>query len=411
MAMRKNMTPETFLQRIQKAAHLFMAEQKIMFVLPALVLATLVFIYGCKEPFEPQIDFGETNFLVVEGYIDVGGGATRIKLTRTAQIGKKNTILVEKRAHVSIEDENGQTYNLTEGEAGVYTSAFVNLPLSVRYRLRIETYADKVYVSEFTSPIGSPAIDNISWKELSDGVEIAVSTHDEMNQTNYYQWEYEEVWEIVSPYKSYYTFETGSVKPRAVEETENMYRCWKYFSTPELKIASTASQSEDIVLDKLLLYIPFNDDRLSQKYSVLVRQHALSKEHYEYLQLMEKNTDQVGSFSDPQPSELFGNITCVSAPDEPVVGFIGSYATTEKRIYIYPHEISNWEFQMACFQVEVFDHPDSIQKYYVNNAYIPTVGASFSLSSPTPLTYFSTPRICVDCRQRGGINGKPDFWE
>jgi hypothetical protein len=52
------------------------------------LIALVVFctLISCKDPFEPNIPFDETNFLVVEGYINVGGGITTIKLTRNLMI-------------------------------------------------------------------------------------------------------------------------------------------------------------------------------------------------------------------------------------------------------------------------------------------------------------------------------------
>jgi hypothetical protein len=316
----------------------------------------------------------------------------------------------EKNASIYIENDGNAQYALHETGDGIYQSEALDLPVKDKYRLRITTAAGKVYLSEYTQPIQTPPIDSVSWTWSPAGVGIFVTTHDPENKTTYYQWQVEEVWEILSDYKTFFRFDKGNFMHRPASETEAMFRCWKYSATQDLFVFSTATLTTDAVLQKPLLFIVETDDRLSQKYSVLVKQHALSKKEFEYIQLIKKNTDQVGSFSDPQPSELFGNISSIDSPDEPVVGYVGSYSSSEQRIYIYPYQLPDWNFDISCFEKEVDNQPDSIQKYYVSRKLVPTVGATFQIPSPMPITYYASPASCVDCRLRGGINIKPEFW-
>ena len=75
---------------------------------------------------------------------------------------------------------------------------------------------------------------------------------------------------------------------------------------------------------------------------------------------MKKNTEDIGSFFGPLPSELKGNIHCLTNPEEPVIGFVTSSAATQKRIFIDASQVSNWLHYYSCEELFVPNHPDSI---------------------------------------------------
>ena len=112
-------------------------------------------------------------------------------------------IIYEHNAEVNIEGENHETFPLYENGNGVYvSSAALNLNSNEKYRLQIKTRDGKEYVSDFATVKNTPAIDSISWQRENGGLKIYVNTHDPQNNTKYYQWKYEETWEIHSAYLS-----------------------------------------------------------------------------------------------------------------------------------------------------------------------------------------------------------------
>jgi hypothetical protein len=372
-------------------------------------LVTVVFISGCKDPFDPKLPFAESNFLVVEGYINVGENAvTIIRLSRTTEI-KEGRVKPnpEREASISILDDIGETYPVIERGNGSYSTDSLFLALDRSYRLKIVTANGKEYYSEFTTPVQSPAIDSVHWKLEPDGVVISVSTHDPLDQTKYYQWDYEEVWEIESPFLSVYKVSGGQYVMREYDEIQEMRKCWKKGFPKGIMMTSTASFVPNAPITKPLILIPLAHDKLSERYSVLIKQHALSKEGYEYLRIMEKNTTQVGSFFDPQPSQLHSNISAIDS-SEPVIGYIGAYTTSQVRLFIYHQEqLPDWEWDLGCGAIGVTNHPDSIAKYHLQRGYVPI---TFVDAGHTFMT--ATTPVCNDCRLRGGAAAnKPDFWD
>ena len=142
-------------------------------------------------------------------------------------------------------------------------------------------------------------------------------------------------------------------------------------------------------------------------YSVLVKQHAITKEEYEFLDIMKKNTELTGSVFDPQPSQLKGNIDCISNPGETVVGYVGVYSLEEKRIFIRNADLPGWGFNSGCFEIPVGNHTDSIAQAIAGGLYATTV---HTFRPPNNIDTFNVaPGVCVDCTLIG-TNKKPDFW-
>jgi hypothetical protein len=142
------------------------------------------------------------------------------------------------------------------------------------------------------------------------------------------------------------------------------------------------------------------------KYSILVRQFSLTQQAYEYLQNLKRVSEQIGTLFDAQPSQLTGNIHCVSNDDEPVLGFITACNMDSKRIYIGNDQVAPWVFGYTCQKIKVSTNPDSLELYFTAGDYIPLDFAQ--PLNPTPI--WASKRDCADCRVQGGTTTKPDFW-
>ncbi|MGV3588821.1 MAG: DUF4249 domain-containing protein [Adhaeribacter sp.] len=388
-------------------------------------------ITACKERFEPNLPNQANSYLVVEGLINTGPGETRIKLTRTNPLtAANNNLVAELKAQVQVEGANNAYYPLSENGEGYYVATNLNLPATTLYRLRIKTTSGKEYLSEFVPVKQTPAIDNIHWEENNNGVQLYINTHDNQNNTRYYLWNYEETWEYLSQEQTNLKWDGSKVVTRT--PAEQIYRCWGQGASTNLLLGSSAKLSQDIIYHQPLTFISQGSIKLSHKYSILVRQYALTREAYDFLQTMRKNTETMGSFFDPQPSELKGNIRCVTNPNEPVIGFVGLCNVVEKRIFISRTELNNWQDQpYNCQYHLVINHPDTLKwyfegippvpypQYYVQINPLPSDGVFVDQTKPCciyiPLNvqgggWYAVADYCADCTVRGGKTVKPDFW-
>ena len=66
------------------------------------------------------------------------------------------------------------------------------------------------------------------------------------------------------------------------------------------------------------------------------------------MQKMKKNTEQVGTLFDAQPSQISGNFKCLTNPGELVIGFVEVTEEQTKRAFIYNSQVPGWSYNMIC---------------------------------------------------------------
>ncbi|HWI92396.1 MAG TPA: DUF4249 domain-containing protein [Flavisolibacter sp.] len=363
----------------------------------------LLFVFAtCRDKYDFPLRETDVSLLVVEGVLNAGQGPTTISLSRTLKLSDKATIKPITKAKLTVEGKNGGTFPLSETGNGNYTNAQLPLVFGQEYRLRIQTSDNKEYLSDYVIAKQTPAIDSISWKKKNDGVTIYANTHDANNKTRYYKWDYDETWEIRSFYYTEFRWTSGTT---IIRSPGYHSVCWKYARSTSINLGSTVQLQSDVVSEAPLIVIPSLSDKLSVRYSIIVRQQSLTKEAYEYLQLMKKNTESIGSIFDAQPSELKGNIKCVTNPEEGVVGYLTASSIPEKRIFITAGE-AGWFFPQDCPFVEVPNQPDSIASWVPG--YLPFSAAKEMFGSVA--RYNFAPASCVDCVTRGGDVNRPSYW-
>jgi hypothetical protein len=398
-----------------------------------LVIATFLLfsLAACRERYGIPLEDSKANLLVVEGNI-LNGDTTKIRLSRTSPISERN-LIVESGASLQIEGEDNSVYPLSESEPGFYKSDFLTLNNAFRYRLKIMS-GSKVYESEWLKVISTPEIDSVIWKR-DNGVEISVSSHGTADDTRYYKWDYDEVWEFHADYRStgYFTYvldANGVKRFQCIDVTregitynscieaycppdgycwnDSLYTCWKYISSSNINIGSTAAFSDNTILAPVR---KIDEDawELNYLYSILVKQTGLTREGYEFYKILKGNSEGLGTIFDAQPSQMKTNLKCVTNPDETVIGFLDATIVKSKRIFIHIQQLPDWRYydQFTC--IDTLDNSDIPIDKAIDAGMIP-VTVSADRNPPHQITNFTmTERYCADCTMRG-VHRKPDFW-
>ena len=370
------------------------------------ILSILFFSLACKKPFIHDGITESPSLLVVEGVINTAGQTT-IYLSRTLKLADKLKASSEIKAKVQVEGQNNTVFPLTETAAGTYSAPQMNLNPNQQYRLRIKTASGKEYLSDLMTVRTTPAIDSVNWEKTTEGVKIYVNAHDSKNNTKYYQWDYQETWEIRSSAYSENIYKNGVMVARDQNEMLALFTCYVTEKSTGLLIASTAKLSSDVVHRFPLVTIQNRAEKLDVRYSILTKQYAIGQEAFEYLSIMKKNSEQQGSFFDIQPSEINGNIKCISNPNEMVIGFMTISGIMEKRIFINYTQVPGWNFNMNCGTLTVPNRKDSLDAYFKDGKNLVTIsnlGASGKIE-----TYNGSTANCLDCRLKGS-SIKPVFW-
>jgi Domain of unknown function (DUF4249) len=170
-------------------------------------------------------------------------------------------------------------------------------------------------------------------------------------------------------------------------------------------VGSSAKLDQDIISLAPITVIPFTSVKITVRYSILVKQYALTKEGYDYWDILKKNTEQLGTIFDPQPSHLFSNIHCVTNPDEEVIGFISAGSTTEKRLFISRNEVDPWNFVSRCDE-QTLVLPNEYKSIFGGGILIPL---NPLVMNGFVIGFYGGAPTCIDCRLTG-TNVKPSFW-
>ncbi len=367
-------------------------------------------IFTCRKPFQPALkNVAINNLLVVDGVINtVPGGITTINLSRARSLTDSTySILPENNASVSIESSSGAHYPLvqTTGSA-VYASGPLNLNNSLTYRVHVTTSGGGQYLSDFVLPKPSPPVDSITWQPDND-VNIYVSTHDATNNTRYYRWDFIETWQHDARYNTTYGVYNGLIF--SLDSTNSTYHCWTNDNSGNIILGTSVALTQDIISQQPITTIPQDDPKIGVRYSILVRQYALTQQAYQYWQIIQKNTQNIGTLFDVQPSQLFGNVTSVANKDEPVIGYISAGTVQEKRIFINNADLANWAIPTEGEHCDLVNIPQNPQNFLLYNYPDTSFAPYYFTTFPSGLNI--TKKDCLDCRRQGGTNVKPSFWQ
>jgi len=378
-----------------------------------LLLITSLLIWRCIKPYRPAEVTTDYNYLVIEGNIDPGADSTIIKLSRTSKISN-TTLTPELKAIVAVENEQSTSYPLKETTNGSYVAVGLNLDSTKKYRLRVKTFNGKTYLSDLVDVKNAPPIDSLGYTVTGDGVNIYVNAHDATNNTRYYRYEYQETWQLQAEFNSLYI--ANPVTPGLILRTpaQQVFNCWGHAISTQVLLASTAKLSRDLLYQNQIDAIPFNSEKIGIKYSILVKQYAVTADSYQFWALMQTNTEHLGSIFDAQPSALKSNVHNITNANEVVVGYVSVGKIQSKRIYISKSDLpQNWRVlkAMECvLDTALFCEPITCFNTVATTLYpIPSRYVAIDFV-PHPRGYSRTLQYCGDCSLRGATK-PPAFWK
>ena len=375
--------------------------------IPAFIL--LVTLLGqCKDKYISPYTPTSTGYLVVDGYIS-GNSPTQFVLSRSIPLPGDSALPYENNAMVQVEGSDNSTYALTGEGNGVYADS-VTLNAQLQYRLRIRTSAGAEYLSDFVPFRPTPQIDSISYGPVTGGVDIYANTHDATNATRYYQWKYIETWEYHSAEASQYQYDSSTNTVVARYPANQIFTCWHTGPSTNILLGSSAKLAQDVIYQQPLRLLPHAGVELSVGYSSLVFQYALTEDAYNYLGIMQKNSESFGSIFDAQPSQLNGNIHRLGNPTEQVIGYVSAGTVRQQRIFISSLQFPDWGYTYRCPAIDDTIKPgDSLQllSAFYYGSLVPILQHGNVVFSDG---WIANQKSCIDCREQGGVTVKPDFW-
>lgn len=366
------------------------------------VIAILI---ACTEPYTPPEIENNPNILVVDGFLNGTKKECVVSLSRTQKLGSNEQPLAEIGAVVSLEEKGGSTVVLVDHQNGTYSIA--NIPVSVQkeYKIHVKTKDGMGYASDYVVMKASPPIDSVTWEATDQGIQIQATTHDPSNNARYYQWTFVETWQYTSAFYSNMKFQNGS----AVLRDDDVYTCWQEDTSSNIIVGSSDKLTQDVIYKNPITLVSKTTDKYQIRYSILVQQRVLSKEAYNFWSELQKNTENLGTLFDPQPSQILGNIYDIQNAKNPVLGYFTASYTSEKRIFIKNADLPGGYIPIKTFA--------GCRQDTVLLADLPKFGNSGNLLTQPIVVggiiligYGNSSVDCVDCRAKGGTNVQPDFW-
>jgi hypothetical protein len=373
---------------------------------------------GCIDPYTPKIS--ETvDLMVINGRITDREGFHFVEVSRTSTIYSEEGSNPVSGCTVEVEDERGKSYAYWEIDSGIYRRwmEHTDLIYGNSYKLSVVTPEGKTYESAFEELIRCPPIEDISWDiqvtHTSDpavsypGVQFYITTDASGDHAKNYLWELEETWRYHSTYLIMWIWDVdGSFKQISEEPSDSLQTCYRTLSIPEIYTYSTRNISEGYIRRFPINVVSNQTDRLSSRYSLLVRQYSLTDRAYDFWNALEGQAKQSGELYETQPVMIRGNIVSRENPEETVLGLFFASAVTEKRIFIKPDLVTKKDY---CTLWTRFPY------YFLLWDFL---WGRFPTGPPYPIfLYGSSPYLdyadqeCFDCRLKGGSLIPPWFWE
>ena len=373
-----------------------------------LIFVLLATLLGCRTPYEPEVPATELRVLVVEGYLDTEGLKSELKLSRTAPLGASSAFIPELRAKVVLKSTSGQVFPLTETGTGTYIFER-NIDEKQTYLLEIELSTGERYVSESLQPIVTPEIIDAGFKKDEEGVEVFVSTQGNANADDFL-WTFDETWIYRPRIRTAYIYVPELKNVRDRKDSEQTSLCFKTEPNPGILLETSSRFKDQVVFQKTITEIPTGDERIMERYSILVSQKGLASKDVPFWEILKKNTEDIGSIFSPLPSLIGGNIKSLDAAKSPVIGQVSLGVIRQKRIYIDLVQVSPWNYLDPKFNDCAIGEEAVLAKDYQaifgNGAVVPTR----PLMVGTTITgYYPSSKRCTDCSLYAS-KLKPTFW-
>lgn len=325
-----------------------------------LFLGSLV-IGSCIDRINIAIPDSYSSQLVVDGVITDEPGPYTIKLSKATRIEKfllLNTEAVS-NARIVVSDDLGASEILEEKEPGTYQTKENGIRGAIgrTYSIRIETKDGKVYesVPDTMRPVGE--LDNLyyefeSFIPLNDqeryGFRFYIDATGSPASENLVRWKFTAVFEVDADPKLHVA-DSKSCKPdpplcsgwifgelglQKVSDICTCCTCWvtRYEDKPHVsdnRFVSNGKAKRVEVGYIPLEYFPF----LKGKYRAEVKQMSLSKEAFDYWQLIQSQKEGAASLFQPPTGKIKSNIFQTNGTGQTLGVFYASAVKT-KQLYL-----------------------------------------------------------------------------
>lgn len=399
---------------------------------PFLIILIVFTTFTCIDPFYPELTSYKP-LLVVEGLITNENSSYIVRLSHTTQ-GKDSTTEKVSDATVSFTDEAGYKTQLTACGNGIYKSDSLTFrgEIGKSYRLHIKTSNGNEYQSDSCTMLPVPGIDTIYYEKdmkllnnqsiARQGISIYVDTKGGSDDKYFLRWEYDEAWKFSVPLpKVYDYFNDSTIIPISNSDVKEF--CWKSAKSTGILTGAILTGESGLLKKQPIQFIaPEISDRLTIRYSILIKQYSVSQKEYDYWNYLKQVSETEGDIFGSQPFAVLSNIKNINNPSEQVLGYFQVSAVEQKRRFIsfdetIPLGIPLYHNSCKRIAKTPLDYqapwapPFTFDDLY--NMFLSRPGYAFIEpvynESGQLIKLVFTSSECADCTITG-TEKKPDFW-
>lgn len=392
---------------------------------------------SCVEEYWPELNTEAGQLLVVDGKISNFPGPYTVKLSYSSSINQEveNPTTL---AQVSLVDNLGNTENLVEISPGNYSSSASGMQgiIGRSYKLKIQLSNGKKYESDFEELKPTVEIENLAVEESvqlaendletdQEGYQFYINTKLASSTKTFFYWEIEETYEYHSDYRIIFLYRgrrypVTQYNPYGLAKVINedtLFYCWKTQPVPERFSYSTEYLSSPIIKNLPLHFIPFTDERLRYKYSILVNQYSISENAYTFLDQLNKQNNSEDALFTTQPFQIRGNIKNLDDSNEAVMGYfmVASGTKSNHLLTKAPSHIrytSTLSFaDTSSLKIKNVLNTTLAASYPIYFTYVYFPDPNDPMAEADEVTAYVERQECIDCQKKGGTAKKPDYWD
>jgi len=363
---------------------------------------------SCIDPFEPDIHESQ-EVMVIDGIISDRPGYYEVSVSRSSPYNDPGFRPVD-GCVVTVEDGQGDMRFYDMAEPGIYR-AWLEPPFLAEgkvYAISVTTQGGITYRSEYDTLLSCPPVDALYFlpqnsggtdpDDVWQGIQFYNDVRGNPNGTRNYRWKAIATWEYHSPFTAQYVRYQGENIPYVVD---SVYACYLTETIERVYAASTRLLTENSIFQNKLHYVSDQTPRLAERYSLLLEQHSLTDQAFNYWEKIAAQSASGASLYETQPASSLGNIYRVNS-DQKVLGCFYATQIREKRIFVDKDEL---DFRAGAYTCRLDTLVDNSTFIYTNYYYL----ISLQPLGPGP-EWLGGPEKCFNCTKLGGDNEKPDFW-
>lgn len=376
-----------------------------------LAVLALLFASSCIDDYWPEITDYQ-HVLVVDGMITSGPGPFEVRLSLTTHVNNPQYEPL-KGCEVKVLDDLGQVIPFNESAEGTYVSPGTGEQgvAGRAYRISITTPDGQMYASELEPLLPPTSIDSLypvletkkppGYSYDLVGYQFYVDTRDAGDAATYYLWKLQQTYEYNADFFIHFIY-SGSTEP--FSPIDSLYTCYITEDIHDILVFGTAGLSTPNLDKYPLKYVSTETRALSVRYSLLATQLTIGEKAYRFWRdVAEQNAGETSLYTQ-QLYQIRGNVKNISDDREPVLGYFTVAGKDSKRIFTNrPQEVIDFNYPVCVLGEGDYD----AYKYIF---WTPKVTWPLYVVRDENGNRALPQKICTDCRKRGGVLDKPEFW-